>query len=127
MNIQKEMEQIAEIVALRTSRKLGRLATLRVVDGANLHREVPTAPDPSAIDSVTRDAYYGRIRDLARMYHLKWLVRQEASHVGLILENLSDTELISLLEKMEKARCCRVEGIAFDEIPGLVREATIPT
>lgn len=127
MSIQKEMEQIAEIVALRANRKLGRLAPLRVVAVANLHREVPTAPDPSAIDAITRDAYYGRIRDLARMYHLKWLVRQEASHVGLVLERLSDTELIELLEKLEKARCCRVEGIAFDEIPGLVRDGTIPS
>jgi hypothetical protein len=127
MDLHQEVERLAQVVALRAQRKLGRKSSLRVVAAGNLHRELPDAPSPSLLDAITRDGYYARIRDLARMYWLAWLVRQETRHVAGVLESLGDDELMALAEKMEKARECRVEGIGFDEVPGLVREGTHAT
>lgn len=116
-----ELEKLAEIASLRAKRMLGQKARLRVVGAETLRRELPSAPAPGFLDAASRDVIYSRIRDLARMYWLAWLVRQETAHLGGTVECLSDDELIALLGKMERARECRVEGIGFDEA-GLVRE-----
>lgn len=95
---------------------------LKLVARDDLARQVPTA---KLLDAVTRDAYFARIRDLSKMYWLQWLVRQETQHFKRGLEELDDDQLIQLADKMERARSCRVEGIGFDEVPGLMREGTV--
>lgn len=84
------------------------------------HLRAVTA-EPQALNAIQRDVIYGRIRDLGNMYWLNWLIRQETGHVFGVLECLSDSELTGLLEKMDRARECRIEGIAFDDA-GLVRQ-----
>lgn len=126
MKEEQELDRLAALVAQRAERKLGKKARLRVVGVANLRSMVPSAPAPGTIDAVTRDCIYSRIRDLSRMYWLAWLVRQETMHTHGSLEMLGDDELSALLEKMERARECREEGIGFSEA-GLVRPGTLAT
>lgn len=95
--------------------KAPRKPKLRLVQREELFPKKHAGMDPQ-----TRDIIYARIRDLSRMYFLRWLVRQETEHVGGVIECLSDKELGALRDMMEKARECRVEGIPFDDA-GLVR------
>lgn len=125
MEQQERIEREAELLAKIVRRKLGNRPLLRLVSAGNLQREVPEAPKPGHLDAASRDLHYRIIRDLARMYWLAWLVRQETEHVGGAMECLSDDELLGLRGKMERARECRVEGIAFDDA-GLIRHQGEP-
>lgn len=83
---------------------------------------VNTAP---GMDPPTRSLYCSRIRDIARLYRLDWLVRQECAYSFGTIEALEDQDLINLHLTMERARECITEGVALDEA-GLVRPAKMP-
>lgn len=120
MDEHQALDRLAELLAQRAQRKMGKVSKLRLVGRGNLRSVVPSAPAPWVMDAVSRDGIYSRIRDLAKMYSLAWLVRQETLHAGGAVECLDEGALIALHEKMERARQCRVDGIGFDEV-GLVK------
>lgn len=121
-----EMDELTRLIAMRTRRKLGEKAHLRLVNTRNLRNVIPAAPKPGCLDAVTRDVIYSRIRDLARVYGLGLLVRQETAHRSSRIECLEDAELLDLLNRMERGRECVMEGTPIDEA-GLVRRARIET
>lgn len=103
------MNELVELIRNRVANAPPAKPKLRLISRADLTRE------PTGLDATTRDLHYRIIRDLARMYWLGWLVRRETLRVGGAMESLSDDELLALRAKMERARECRVEGIAFDD------------
>ncbi len=114
MNDRGRLEALSRMIAAELD-KSPRKPVLRLVGRDELQPKARAGLDPQS-----RDVIYARIRDLARMYWLKWLVRQETAHVGGTIECLGDDELTGLLSMMERARECRVEGVGFDDA-GLVR------
>lgn len=123
MSKEQSLDRLVTLVAQRAQRKLGKKAQLQVVGVGNLREVLPSAPPLGILDAATRDLMYRRIQDLARMYWLAWLVRQETAKHGGAVECLDDDQLIALHQKMERAREARVDGIPFDEV-GLVADNT---
>lgn len=110
------MNDLVELIRQRVKAAPLAKPKLRLISRDDL---APAAPP--GMDAATRDMHYRIIRDLARMYWLAWLVRQETEHVGGSMECLPDDDLLALRGMMDRARECRVEGIPFDDA-GLVRQ-----
>lgn len=115
MHDKARLEALARMIATEIDKAPER-PRLRLVGRDDLEPQKPPGLDPQ-----TRDVIYARIRDLSRMYFLRWLVRQETEHVAGAVECLDDGELCRLRDMMERGRECRVEGIPFDDA-GLVRD-----
>lgn len=82
--------------------------------------DLPPAPS-NQIDPATRQFMCMRIRDMARLYSLGWLVRQESG--GVSLEALDDDQLRQVIRAVERAHQCIQDDVAFDAA-GLVRFST---
>jgi hypothetical protein len=78
----------------------------------------------SRLSAEERCVLFDRITDLANLYSLGWLVRQESARQKGVLEALTDRELVALVRKLERARQAREEGIGFDEV-GLVKDSIL--
>ncbi|WP_271678871.1 hypothetical protein [Thermomonas mangrovi] len=99
-------EQIAASMGIKTSRK---------------RRLVVVGDEASeGMSALQRDAIYARIRDMAAMHGLWWLIRQETMPVNGIMECLADEQLTALLATVESGVECVLEGVPFVE-RGLVR------
>lgn len=116
------IDKLSELVALRARRKLRGISHLRVVTPNNLRTEIPSAPARDELDAQTRDIMYSRIRDLAGMYNLWAIVRQETAATGGKIECLEDADLKKLRENLEQARECIIDDVPFD-YAGLIKRS----
>lgn len=106
------LEEIQEL-----SRILDARAGLGRSERPKLRLVVP--PTSKLLDPIFRDAHIKRIIHLRDAYRLRWLVDQATFNVAS-LSCLEDCDLIRLLNDMERARECIVDGISFEDA-GLVR------
>ncbi|WP_223670351.1 MULTISPECIES: hypothetical protein [Xanthomonas] len=124
MSLKEEMERLAESVALRAQRKLGKKASLRLVGRENLHREVAGAPAPSPkslMDDITREGHYRMIRHYRHFWGppMQILIDQACREVAGF-EQLGDEELRQLMRDMDRGIECIREDIKFEDA-GLLR------
>ena len=113
---QKEAAALAEEIA----RTMG----IKTCKNKRILKLVTKDYGQNKMSALQRDVLYGRIRDLGNLFSLNWLIRQETIQVCGILESLTDCQLTDLLSKMERARECREEGIAFSDVPGMVKDCS---
>ncbi|MBV6799730.1 hypothetical protein KWH39_19275 [Xanthomonas campestris pv. obscurae] len=112
--MKEEMERLAESVALRAQRKLGKKASLRLVGRENLHREVAGAPAPSPkslMDDITREGHYRMIRHYRHFWGppMQILIDQACREVAGF-EQLGDEELRQLMRDMDRGVHPRFHG-----------------
>lgn len=114
------LEALAEALARKAARHVsGRPPSLAVLQ----HSAPTSSTHATALDHVTRRSILKRIRLLASSYQLQWLVDQE-TFATTGPEAVDDARLTQLLQDMEAARQCIVDGDSFDDI-GLVRDTSL--
>ena len=111
---QAEIEELSRILDARAGGGRNERPKLRLI--------IP--PTPKLLDQIAREAHLRRIMHLKRFYRLEWLVDQETFNVANV-SCLEDCDLIRLLNFMEHARECIVEGVSFEDA-GLVRTLRSP-
>lgn len=81
---QQEVDEIARIVAMRTERKLGRKARLRVVSTGNIRSMIPSAPQRSDVfdgqRSVIADVDFDAIDNSPRARKVREILRIADTH-----------------------------------------------
>lgn len=92
--------------------KMAAVINIARAEKTNL-RLVKTAR-PTQLDAITRESYLRRIRLLGRHCQLYWMIDQACFSIAN-LDCLEDPLVIKLLEEMERARECSLEGIPFED------------
>lgn len=108
MSDQEEFAALADAIARRIKEAPPR-PRLRLVTPADL----PAKPPP-LFDDGEREWVRDRIRMWGKVYGLEQWIRQQMRG-ALTLEELSDEELRSLLDRVAHGVQCCQDGIGFDE------------
>lgn len=119
------MERAAlEALAEALARKVARQGSERPPPLTVVHHCGPAGNIVSiTLDHITRRSILKRIRLLASNYQLQWLVDQE-TFATAGPEAIDDARLSQLLQDMEIARRCIVDGESFEDA-GLVRDTSV--
>lgn len=125
MDLDQEMDKLAQLIALRAQRKMGVKPNLMVVGSAK-PAEAEPVPAPSAgpamrMDVVLRESHCRMIRH----FHRRWgasmqLLIDQACFGYMGIEHLPDDDLIQLHKDLERAEDCIRDGVSFEDA-GLLR------
>lgn len=128
MDLDQEMDKLAQLIALRAQRKLGEKPKLALVGSAEqpVDRPAHSPGNRNALrcermDVVLRDGHCKMIRHIRHRwgYPMQVLIDQACFEHGGI-DNLPDDDLIQLHKDMERAEECLRDGVSFEDA-GLLR------
>lgn len=125
MDLDQEMDKLAQLIALRAQRKMGVKPKLTAVGSAE-----PAEPRPAPVsetrpamrmDVVLRESHFRMIHH----FHRRWgapmkLLIDQACFGFMGIEQLPDDDLIQLHKDLERAEDCMRDGVSFEDA-GLLR------
>ncbi|WP_414539569.1 hypothetical protein [Stenotrophomonas forensis] len=125
MDLDQEMDKLAQLIALRAQRKMGVKPKLSAVGSA---KPAEAKPEPlqavrpaMRMDVVLRESHYRMIRHFHRRWgaSMQFLIDQACfGYMGI--EQLPDCDLIQLHKDLERAEDCMRDGVSFEDA-GLLR------
>lgn len=122
MDLDREMDKLAELIALRAQRKMGVKPQLAAVGSARQPDSKQTgaaateARQPVRMDYLYRESHFRMIRHIRRRWGCSMQVIIDQACFGLAgIEQLSDEQLIQLHKDLERAQECMRDGVSFED------------
>lgn len=125
MDLDQEMDKLAQLIALRAQRKMGVKPKLSAV-GSGKPAEGRPEPLQAArpamrMDVVLRESHYRMIRHFQRRWGASMQLLIDQACFGYMgIEHLPDDDLIQLHKDLERAEDCMRDGVSFEDA-GLLR------
>ncbi|MEJ6328620.1 hypothetical protein Q2B95_08125 [Stenotrophomonas maltophilia] len=128
MDLDQEMDKLAQLIALRAQRKMGEKPRLELVGSGERPQADPKrgpdqqhAPHGRRMDAILRESHCRMIRHLRRRWGFSMQVLIDQACFGYVgIEQLPDDDLIQLHKDLERAQECMRDGVAFEDA-GLLR------
>lgn len=120
MDLDQEMDKLAQLIALRAQRKMGMKPSLQLVGDA----KPAEAPSPTAIleaaqtrmDVLVRESHCRMIRHFRRRWGMPMQEIIDHACFGLAgIEQLDDQGLLQLHMDLERAQDCMRDGVSFED------------
>lgn len=123
MDLDREMDKLAELIALRAQRKMGVKPQLAVVGSAKQPDSKQAQPGaaaeaqkPGRMDYLYRESHFRMIRHIRRRWGCSMQVIIDQACFGLAgIEQLPDEQLIQLHKDLERAQECMRDGVSFED------------
>ncbi len=123
MDLDQEMDKLAQLIALRARLKMGVKPSLTAVGSAKPAKPSPAPPAKPAtrMDVVLRESHCRMIRHFRRLWGTPMQLLIDQACFGYTgIEELPDDELIQLHMDLERAQDCMRDGVSFEDA-GLLR------
>lgn len=130
MDLDQEMDKLAQLIALRAQRKMGEKPKLSLVGSVGPAEAAATSPigrdgilirPAMRMDVVLRESHYRMIRHFQRRWGASMQLLIDQACFGYMgIEQLPDDDLIQLHKDLERAEDCMRDGVSFEDA-GLLR------